>query len=89
MSREDRLELVRMLAALHGMVALVVAAGGLLVTGGGVLVVAGCLVLVLAVVASSSGLVTVTVTAEAPGIIRGTTNAVAVTSAVPIEEITP
>lgn len=40
-------------------------------------------------VASSSGLVTVTVTAEAPGIIRGTTNAVAVTSAVPIEEITP
>ncbi len=40
-------------------------------------------------VASSDGLVTVTVNADAPGIIRGTTNAVAVTSAVPIEEITP
>jgi len=40
-------------------------------------------------VASSGGVVTVTVTADAPGIIRGTTNAVAVTSAVPIEEITP
>ena len=37
----------------------------------------------------SDGIVTVTVTADAPGIIRGTTNAVSVTSAVPIEEITP
>ena len=40
-------------------------------------------------VASSAGVVTVTVTGDAPGIIRGTTTAVAVTSAVPIEEITP
>jgi hypothetical protein len=38
---------------------------------------------------SSGGVVTVTVNADAPGIIRGTTNSVAVTSAVPIEEITP
>jgi hypothetical protein len=40
-------------------------------------------------VSSSGGVVTVTVTGEAPGIIRGTTDDVAVTSAVPIEEITP
>jgi hypothetical protein len=37
----------------------------------------------------SDGLVTVTVTADAPGIIRGTSDAVSVTAAVPIEEITP
>lgn len=55
MSREDRLELVRMLVALHGMVAVVVAAGGTLVPAGGVLVVAGCLVVGLAVTASVSG----------------------------------
>jgi len=40
-------------------------------------------------VSSGGGVVTVTVTADAPGIIRGTTNSVSVTSAVPIEEITP
>jgi hypothetical protein len=40
-------------------------------------------------VESTAGVVTVTVTADAPGIIRGTTNSVAVTSAVPVEEITP
>jgi hypothetical protein len=40
-------------------------------------------------VSSSGGVVTVTVTGDAPGIIRGTTDDVAVTSAVPIEEITP
>jgi hypothetical protein len=38
---------------------------------------------------SSDGVVTVTVTADAPGIIRGTSDGVAVTSAVPLEEITP
>ena len=38
---------------------------------------------------SSGGVVTVTVTGDAPGIIRGTTNSVSVTSAVPIEELTP
>ncbi len=40
-------------------------------------------------VVSTGGVVTVTITGDAPGIIRGTTNGVAVTSAVPIEEITP
>jgi hypothetical protein len=40
-------------------------------------------------VRSSDGVVTVTITGDAPGIIRGTTDDVAVTSAVPIEEITP
>jgi len=35
------------------------------------------------------GLVTVTVTADAPGIIRGTSTTVTVTSAVPVEELTP
>jgi hypothetical protein len=39
--------------------------------------------------ASTSGLVTVTVTADAPGIIRGTSTGISVTSAVPIEEPTP
>lgn len=38
---------------------------------------------------SDGGVVTVTVTADAPGIIRGTTNAVSVVSAVPVEELTP
>ena len=42
------------------------------------------------VVASTSvGVVTVTVSGEAPGIIRGTSTSVAVTSAVPVEELTP
>jgi hypothetical protein len=40
-------------------------------------------------VGSTGGVVTVTVTADAPGILRGTATAVAVTSAVPIEELTP
>ena len=31
----------------------------------------------------------VTITGDAPGIIRGTTNELSVTSAVPIEELTP
>jgi Flp pilus assembly protein TadG len=38
---------------------------------------------------SSNGVVTVMVTADAPGIIRGTVNSLSVTSAVPLEEITP
>jgi hypothetical protein len=38
---------------------------------------------------STDGVVTVTVTADAPGIIRGTSDSVAVTSAVPVEELTP
>jgi hypothetical protein len=38
---------------------------------------------------SIDGVVTVTVTADAPGIIRGTSDSVAVTSAVPVEELTP
>jgi hypothetical protein len=33
--------------------------------------------------------VSVTVSGDAPGIIRGTSTSVAVTSAVPIEELTP
>jgi Flp pilus assembly protein TadG len=40
-------------------------------------------------VGSSNGVVTVTITGDAPGIIRGTTDDVTVTAAVPIEEITP
>jgi hypothetical protein len=38
---------------------------------------------------SIDGVVTVTVTADAPGIIRGTSDSVAVTSAVPVEALTP
>jgi Flp pilus assembly protein TadG len=38
---------------------------------------------------TSPGIVAVTVTAAAPGIIRGTSTALSVTSAVPIEEISP
>lgn len=42
------------------------------------------------VVASTSvGVVSVTVSGDAPGIIRGTSTSVAVTSAVPVEELTP
>lgn len=37
----------------------------------------------------SPGLVVVTVTADAPGIIRGTSSGLSVTAAVPIEEVTP
>jgi len=38
---------------------------------------------------SGAGVVIVTVRADAPGIIRGTSTTVSVTSAVPIEELTP
>jgi hypothetical protein len=37
----------------------------------------------------SAGVVSVTIAGEAPGIIRGTAAPVAVTSAVPVEELTP
>jgi hypothetical protein len=40
-------------------------------------------------VATRNGVVVVTVAGRAPGIIRGTTAAVSVTSAVPVEELTP
>jgi hypothetical protein len=40
-------------------------------------------------VGSTGGVVTVTVTGDAPGIIRGTASALSVTSAVPVEELTP
>ena len=40
-------------------------------------------------VATTAGVVTVTVTGDAPGIIRGTASALSVTSAVPVEELTP
>lgn len=44
----------------------------------------------VSVIASAgAGVVTVTVTADAPGIIRGTSTAISVSSAVPIEELTP
>ena len=38
---------------------------------------------------ATAGVVAVTVTADAPGIIRGTSSRVEVTSAVPVEELTP
>jgi predicted secreted protein len=44
---------------------------------------------VVVVATNSTGVVTVVVTADAPGIIRGTSVPVSVTSAVPVEEITP
>jgi hypothetical protein len=40
-------------------------------------------------ITTSAGVVAVTVTADAPGIIRGTASRVAVTAAIPIEELTP
>ena len=40
-------------------------------------------------VSTSGGVIAVTVTADAPGIIRGTSNALSVTAAIPIEELTP
>jgi hypothetical protein len=40
-------------------------------------------------VGTTGGVVTVTVTGDAPGIIRGTASALSVTSAVPVEELTP
>jgi hypothetical protein len=44
---------------------------------------------VVVAASTSAGVVTVTVTAAAPGIIRGTWSAMSVTSAVPVEELTP
>lgn len=44
---------------------------------------------VIVSVQSSGGVVTVTVGGDAPGILRGTTNPLSVTAAVPIEELTP
>lgn len=41
------------------------------------------------VATTSVGVVSVTVSGDAPGIIRGTSTSVAVTSAVPVEELTP
>jgi hypothetical protein len=44
----------------------------------------------VAVTASTAdGVVTVAVTADAPGIVRGTSTALSVRSAVPVEELTP
>jgi len=40
-------------------------------------------------VAVSNGVVAVTITADAPGILIGTSTSVSVTSAVPVEELTP
>ena len=40
-------------------------------------------------VATTDGVVTVTVTGDAPGIVRGTSSGLSVTAAVPIEELTP
>jgi hypothetical protein len=40
-------------------------------------------------VTNASGVVTVTVTGDAPGIIRGTSSLVSVTAALPMEEPTP
>ena len=41
------------------------------------------------VASTSTGVVSVTVVGDAPGIIRGTSTSVEVTSAVPVEELTP
>lgn len=40
-------------------------------------------------ISTSNGIVSVTVSGDAPGIIRGTSTGLAVTSAVPVEEVTP
>lgn len=40
-------------------------------------------------ISAGDGIVTVTITADAPGIIRGTSTRVEVTEVVPIEEVTP
>lgn len=40
-------------------------------------------------ISTSNGVVSVTVTGDAPGIIRGTSSDLSVTSAVPVEELTP
>jgi hypothetical protein len=44
---------------------------------------------VTVVASTADGVVTVAVTADAPGIIRGTSTGLAVRSAVPVEELTP
>jgi hypothetical protein len=44
---------------------------------------------VVVVSSTVDGVVAVTVTADAPGIIRGTSTELSVTSAVPVEELTP
>ena len=44
---------------------------------------------VAVVTSRSNGVVAVTVTADAPGIIRGTSTGISVTSAIPLEELTP
>jgi len=44
---------------------------------------------VAVVTSTSDGVVAVTVTADAPGIIRGTSTGISVTSAIPLEELTP
>ena len=44
---------------------------------------------VVVVASTSGGVVAVTVTADAPGIIRGTSTGISVTSAIPLEELTP
>ena len=44
---------------------------------------------VVVVTSTTDGVVAVTVTADAPGIIRGTSTSLSVTSAVPVEELTP
>lgn len=41
------------------------------------------------VIGQSGGVVTVTISADAPGIVHGTTRRVTVTAAVPVEELTP
>jgi hypothetical protein len=44
---------------------------------------------VAVLISESASVVTVTVTGEAPGILRGTSSVVSVTSAIPVEGITP
>jgi hypothetical protein len=44
---------------------------------------------VVVVASTGAGVVSVTVTATAPGIVRGTSSGLSVTSAVPVEELTP
>ena len=44
---------------------------------------------VAVVTSTSDGVVAVTVTADAPGIIRGTSTRISVTSAIPLEELAP
>ncbi len=41
------------------------------------------------VISTADGVVTVTISGDAPGIVRGTSSSLSVTSAVPVEELTP